>query len=830
MKRIMVLNLLNLYSLIFALFDKINGMTTELENFRINRSDTNRMTSAVAMNISTTINPQAYSAVVQCCRNSSTETDIGTPASLIAAIAIPLVQKVLRNANTESTEDITDYTLTPTEFTENYTNILTTTEKDFENNTTYNYINTSNFEEFQYAFVDYLTLMLFGASQNQTFDESLNSLNLTDNSNISYDSFKTTMAPLLNTSTTELDEKYGDEFTKVFDELKTTFFEDSRITIDCKMICTIGTTSRVVSTIPTIIDELGFNYTVRRRLRSLCWETMFGQELIKLTVLDLIMTILSTLALDLVRGIFVRVMNRCWCWDLEKKFPQYGDFKVAENILHLVNNQGMVWMGMFFSPGLIVLNVVKLFVLMYFRAWIVLTCNVPHEIIFRASRSNNFYYALLLMMLFLCVLPVGYAIVWIKPSWNCGPFTEYQKIFHIFTKTIKKNVPKPVEKALDYIASPGIVIPLLLLLTLIIYYLISLTNALREANNDLKIQLRRERTEERRKMFQIADKRRRRSSGGSGEFSNTPFAKWKKLLGTMPNNGKSFDDTTPRQDSNDFPQIKEERAEPNKNKDFFSKFIKKALGKSSISEDENQEAQNLDEGTDTEQHESLPEDLVSIKDTTKPPLVSKLSTGSGSFDYPRVLLQKKNSQKSSSDSSEKHFQIKDHKAADHKKEVRQDSGSSVWSDNIPVITISKTESAEGLDVVPEMAKIRAVGEAPPKTESESRFKPKIKCALKKQSTEIDEDLICYFNKDLELKPELSHPDEKENFPGVSINSESSDDTARESSTGTVLNSSNIMLAKEEELEDTKEGENGTCQTSNGSITESSAEYNDITSL
>lgn len=229
------------------------------------------------------------------------------------------------------------------------------------------------------------------------------------------------------------------------------------------------------------------NPVYKKRLRSLCWETMFGQELVKLTVMDLILTILYVVLTDFFRAVFVRYMNNCWCWDLEKKFPQYGDFKVAENILHLVNNQGMVWMGMFFSPGLVVLNVIKLFIIMYLRSWAVLTCNVPHEVLFRASRSNNFYYALLLMMLFLCVLPVGYAIVWIKPSEYCGPFSTCAKIYHIFTKTIKRNIPKSFFNTLEYIASPGIVIPLLLLLILIIYYFISLTTALREANEDLKV-------------------------------------------------------------------------------------------------------------------------------------------------------------------------------------------------------------------------------------------------------------------------------------------------------------------------------------------------------
>jgi TMC domain len=56
-----------------------------------------------------------------------------------------------------------------------------------------------------------------------------------------------------------------------------------------------------------------------------------------------VFTTISILIIDLIRAVFVRLFNGCWCWDLEKYFPQYGEFKIAENILHLVNNQGMVW-------------------------------------------------------------------------------------------------------------------------------------------------------------------------------------------------------------------------------------------------------------------------------------------------------------------------------------------------------------------------------------------------------------------------------------------------------------------------------------------------------
>lgn len=60
----------------------------------------------------------------------------------------------------------------------------------------------------------------------------------------------------------------------------------------------------------------------QQKLRDLCWETLFGQELVKLTVLDLIFTIFATLFMDFFRALFVRFMNKCWCWDLEKKFPK----------------------------------------------------------------------------------------------------------------------------------------------------------------------------------------------------------------------------------------------------------------------------------------------------------------------------------------------------------------------------------------------------------------------------------------------------------------------------------------------------------------------------
>nr|SVE90331.1 EOG090X00E0 [Daphnia sinensis] len=191
-------------------------------------------------------------------------------------------------------------------------------------------------------------------------------------------------------------------------------------------------------------------------------------------------------------------------------------------------------MGMFFSPGLPAINIFKLFLLLYIRSWAVLTCNVPHEVIFKASRSNNFYLWLLLIMLFLCTLPVAYAIVWLEPSWHCGPFSEYSRIFHVMTQSLLKATPDSLHWVLNYIASPGVVIPLLVLLILVIYYLVSLSSSLREAVTDLRTQLRRERDAERLKTRQKKEEEAAGPAAVPDAAAAKIIAQWRKAVPFVP--------------------------------------------------------------------------------------------------------------------------------------------------------------------------------------------------------------------------------------------------------------------------------------------------------
>ena len=62
-------------------------------------------------------------------------------------------------------------------------------------------------------------------------------------------------------------------------------------------------------------------------------------------------------------------------------------------------------------------------------------------------------------------------------------------MYKVFSEKVMQLLPTSAHGALDYITSPGIVIPTLVLMILVIYNLISTSGLLKEANEDLKEQV-----------------------------------------------------------------------------------------------------------------------------------------------------------------------------------------------------------------------------------------------------------------------------------------------------------------------------------------------------
>uniref|UniRef100_A0ACB8FVA0 Uncharacterized protein n=2 Tax=Sphaerodactylus townsendi TaxID=933632 RepID=A0ACB8FVA0_9SAUR len=156
-------------------------------------------------------------------------------------------------------------------------------------------------------------------------------------------------------------------------------------------------------------------------------------------------------------------------------------------------------MGSFYAPGLVGINVLRLLTSMYFQSWAVMSSNVPHERVFKASKSNNFYMGLLLLILFLSLLPVAYTIMSLPPSFDCGPFSGKKKMYDVIQETIKYDFPPFVAKIFGYVANPGLIIPAILLMVLAIYYLNAVAEAYQQANAELKKKMQMQREEEKNK-------------------------------------------------------------------------------------------------------------------------------------------------------------------------------------------------------------------------------------------------------------------------------------------------------------------------------------------
>lgn len=48
------------------------------------------------------------------------------------------------------------------------------------------------------------------------------------------------------------------------------------------------------------------------------------QEMLKLSIIDMIFTVASILLIDFIRGLVVRYLSDCCCWDLESKFVSFN--------------------------------------------------------------------------------------------------------------------------------------------------------------------------------------------------------------------------------------------------------------------------------------------------------------------------------------------------------------------------------------------------------------------------------------------------------------------------------------------------------------------------
>ncbi|XP_064642442.1 transmembrane channel-like protein 3 isoform X2 [Lineus longissimus] len=242
---------------------------------------------------------------------------------------------------------------------------------------------------------------------------------------------------------------------------------------------------------------------------SCCYETVVGEEVAKVFLLDLGAMFVSVLVLDVLRAVTVKSSKT-----LKEKIG-FSEFDISASVLEVIYGQGLIWLGLYFSPLLPVVAMAKVIIVFYLRYIVARTCNIPPKKMFRASRSGNFYLTLLLVTLFLCLVPVGYAIIAISPSPDCGPFRERDHVYQVITSRIG-NLPSWLSWIINFILSPVVVIPVFIVLLLIIIYYRARASSYQDLIADLRTQLHFERSVGKRKILAAAQNSKFAKFGESG--------------------------------------------------------------------------------------------------------------------------------------------------------------------------------------------------------------------------------------------------------------------------------------------------------------------------
>lgn len=159
-----------------------------------------------------------------------------------------------------------------------------------------------------------------------------------------------------------------------------------------------------------------------------CWESFVGQSVYRLLIIDFIFCLLGIFF-----GEFLRNVIGTMC------IQTLGvpEFDIARNVLDLIYAQTLAWIGIYFSPLLPVMQVLKLFIIFYLKK-ISLSMNCqPPKHTGRAAQIQTVFIALLFFPSFVGALSMVAFTVWsLKPSDQCGPFQGLDTPFHtIFSWT-----------------------------------------------------------------------------------------------------------------------------------------------------------------------------------------------------------------------------------------------------------------------------------------------------------------------------------------------------------------------------------------------------------
>uniref|UniRef100_A0A8D3A2M9 Transmembrane channel-like protein n=1 Tax=Scophthalmus maximus TaxID=52904 RepID=A0A8D3A2M9_SCOMX len=154
-----------------------------------------------------------------------------------------------------------------------------------------------------------------------------------------------------------------------------------------------------------------------------CWESVVGQALYRLVIFDFLFLMLGSFFGEFLSKVIGTTL-----------LPSLGvpEFDIARNVLELIYAQTLAWIGIYFSPLLPAIQIVKFFILFYLKK-VSLTQNCqPPRRTGRAAQMQTTFIALLFFPFFVGALSMVAYTAWrLTPSEQCGPFRGLNNTFSV---------------------------------------------------------------------------------------------------------------------------------------------------------------------------------------------------------------------------------------------------------------------------------------------------------------------------------------------------------------------------------------------------------------
>ncbi|XP_055296530.1 transmembrane channel-like protein 7 [Sitodiplosis mosellana] len=200
-----------------------------------------------------------------------------------------------------------------------------------------------------------------------------------------------------------------------------------------------------------------------------CWETWIAQNIYRLIVIEFMFVVCIGTIFRLIRFL---VYKYVWSW------IGLSEFNISRGCLGLIFNQTLLWIGIFFSPPLSAVIVLKMIVTFYLKKLVLINFCKPPSKLWRSSQTFTLFLAMMFVSLTIVIVIYFYILTQMNVSKMCGPFRNHVYMFHVLRGDILKMQENHfLWQLFMFLVRPAAIGLLLLTLCVLVYYLRSKSKA-----------------------------------------------------------------------------------------------------------------------------------------------------------------------------------------------------------------------------------------------------------------------------------------------------------------------------------------------------------------